>query len=270
MLIGTPIGNLSDLSPRAEKALRDCDLLLCEDTRHTGRLLSHFNISTRLDSFHDHNEREKTAGVLQMIEDGRTIGLVSDAGMPLLSDPGFPLVREARERGIAVEPVPGPFAAALALVASGLPPLPFAFFGFTPKKAAERQAFYRDVLARGMTAVVYESPYRIRESLGDALAVFGDIPMTLAREMTKMHEEYRHGRISELQEEFANDAEGRGEMTLVFAITEAAQNEEISADDLSAQFNELRNAGMRRPDAVKVLAERHGLNKRDLYRKLGE
>ena len=269
ILISTPIGNLADMSPRARAALESCTLLLCEDTRHTGKLLSHFNISVKLDSFHEHNEREKLEYVLRLIEEGKTIGIATDAGMPLLSDPGFPLMRAARERGITVEPIPGPFAGALALIASGLPPLPFAFFGFTPKKSGERQELYRTIRQKEMTAVVYESPHRINESLDDALTVLGDVPMTLAREMTKMHEEFIHGTISEVAAIVRQRETLPGEITLVFGVSPSTAVSEVTPDQLNSEFQELRNSGMRRPDAMKVLAERHGLNKRELYKLLG-
>jgi 16S rRNA (cytidine1402-2'-O)-methyltransferase len=269
-VIGTPIGNLDDLSPRARRALEECDVLFCEDTRHTGKLLQHCGIAKKqLDSFHDHNEREKVDRALELLAEGRTIGLVSDAGLPLLSDPGFPLLREARARGIVVEPIPGPFAAALALVASGIAPLPFGFFGFVPNKSGERLEFYRDLLQRGMTAIVYESPHRILESLEDAAAVFAETQMTLAREMTKMHEEFLHGSVPEVLAEMKSRDAIYGEITLVFALGETARRAAaVSHEELAAEFTRLRDSGMRRPDALKVLAEKYKLNKRELYKLL--
>ncbi len=266
LLIGTPIGNLGDLTPRAIEALRSCDLLLCEDTRHTGKLLTHFGISIRTESFHEHNESEKVARVLALIEEGKIVGLASDAGMPLLSDPGFPLLQALRSRDITVEPLPGPFAGAVALAASGLPPIPFAFFGFTPHREAERLDFYRRILEQRMTTVVYESPYRLLDSLRDALAVLGDVQMTLAREMTKLHETFTHGSISDVLAAISGEPV-RGEVTLVFAATTIAISA-VDAATLRAEFNRLRDNGMRRADAVKTLAEKHGLRKPDLYRQL--
>ena len=269
-VIGTPIGNLDDITPRARRALAECDILYCEDTRHTGKLLTHLNIAAKkLDSFHEHNEREKVDAAIQLLEDGKNVGLVSDAGLPLLSDPGFPLLREARERGIEVEPIPGPFAGALALVASGLAPLPFGFFGFVPNKSGERLEFYRELLARGMTAIVYESPHRIVESLRDAAEVFPDTAMTLAREMTKMHEEFVHGTVVEVLAEMQSRETIYGEITLVFALGETARKPSaVTHEELAAEFQRLRDSGMRRPDALKVLAEKYNLNKRELYKAL--
>lgn len=266
ILIGTPVGNLQDLSPRALDAIRSCSYLLCEDTRHTRKLLNHFGVSQKLESFHEHNEDARADRVLDRIAFGEVVGLVSDAGMPVLSDPGYALVRRARERGIVVEVIPGPFAAAMALIASGLPPVPFAFFGFSPHRQGERSEFFRRVLAAGMTSVVYESPQRVIASLEDALEVFGDIEITLARELTKIHEELLHGSISEVLATLRSRDEIRGEITLVLAPPGEGMREE--PEDIAAEFRRLRESGMRRPDAVKLLAERYRLRKSELYRLL--
>jgi 16S rRNA (cytidine1402-2'-O)-methyltransferase len=269
LLIGTPIGNLDDLSPRARRAIEGCDLLLCEDTRHTRKLLTHFGINVPVESFHEHNEDEKSARILERLGRGETIGVVSDAGMPLLSDPGFPLVRAARASGIAVEPVPGPFAAALAVAASGLPPLPFAFLGFTPQRRGERIDFYRSLRDLGMTAVVYESPHRLVDSLRDLAGELGEIEVTVAREMTKLHEEFVHGTASEVARRL-EEGGVRGEVTLVIAPVrrEAAATPDAAA--LEREFLELRERGMRRNDALRLLADRYGLSKNDLYKVLAE
>lgn len=272
LVIATPIGNLDDLSPRARRALETCDLLLCEDTRHTQKLLTHFGIRpARIDSFHEHNEREKVDSVLDAIEHGSVVGLVSDAGLPLLSDPGFPLLRAARERGFTVEPIPGPFAGALALVASGLAPLPFAFHGFVPQKQQERIEFFRDLASRRMTAVVYESPYRVVESLADAANVFPDAQMTLAREMTKMHEEFVHGSVREVASQIAEREGVKGEITLVFALGQLADaGEHVTTEELRSEFNRLRESGMKRGDAVKLLSDKYELTRKELYKTLLE
>ena len=268
LLIGTPLGNLADISSRALEALKSCDLLLCEDTRHSGKLLHHYLIDVKLESFHEHNERGKGEEIIQRIREGETIGIISDAGMPLLSDPGFDLVRRVREEGLIVEPIPGPFAGALALVSSGIAPVPFAFHGFTPHKSSERRDFYRDVASKEMTAVVYESPMRIVESLRDALEVLGDVPMTLAREMTKLHEEFIHGTISEVLGRVEDRDQVRGEITLVFAAAAGRQAEEVDIEKLRSEFQRLRDDGFKRNDAIKMLAERYGVKKNELYRML--
>src|SRR5436190_18708931 len=165
LIVGTPLGNLSDMPPRAVEALKSADLVLCEDTRHTRKLLTHFGIDKPTQRFDDHTEDARGGTFADLIEGGQTIALVSDAGMPVVSDPGFRLVRIARERGLTVEPVPGPFAGVLALVASGIAPLPFTFLGFTPHRRTARLDFYRTLSELGHTAIVYESPERLVESL---------------------------------------------------------------------------------------------------------
>jgi 16S rRNA (cytidine1402-2'-O)-methyltransferase len=267
LLIGTPIGNLGDMSARALEAIRSCSLLLCEDTRHTRKLLNHFGISTKVESFHEHNEAEKADAVLNRIAFGDVVGLVSDAGMPLLSDPGFELVRRARARRLTVEPIAGPFAAALALVASGLPPLPFAFFGFAPHRQGERLEFYRRIRATNMTAVVYESPQRVVSSLGDALEILGDVEASVARELTKLHEEVLNGRLSSVLEDLGAREQIRGEITLVLAAPEAARVT-ATPGEVAAEFRRLRDDGIRRTDAVKLLSERYGMGRSELYQML--
>lgn len=266
-IVGTPIGNLSDLSPRAIEALKSADLVVCEDTRETRKLLTHFGISRPLRSFHEHNEDVKAEELANRIEEGETLAMVSDAGMPVISDPGFRLVRIARERGLAVEPIPGPFAGVLALVASGIAPLPFTFFGFTPHRHGERTEFYRKVAAASTTAVVYESPERIVESLDDALAILGDVEVTVAREMTKLHEEFIHGPISEVVEKLRERQRIRGEITIVFGAA-APKAWEVSPAELRAEFDRLRATGMRRNDAVKLVSEKFGVRKNEIYKLL--
>jgi 16S rRNA (cytidine1402-2'-O)-methyltransferase len=215
LVVATPIGNLDDLSPRARAALAGADLVACEDTRRTGLLLHHLGISRPLVSLHEHNERQRLPRLLADLEAGSTIALASDAGTPLLSDPGFLLVREAAARGIPVEPVPGPSALLAALVASGLPPYPFTFGGFPPPRSAKRRAFYRRLGGLGHTLVVYESPHRLLASLADALAELGDRPAAAGRELTKLHEEVLRGSLSELLARLAERPALKGEFTLV-------------------------------------------------------
>lgn len=269
ILVGTPIGNLGDLSPRAVEALKSAELILCEDTRQTRKLLTHFGIERPTQSFHAHNEDKNTAAIIDRIEAGATVALVSDAGMPNVSDPGFRLIRMAREREVPIEPVPGPFAGVLALAASGIPPLPFAFFGFTPHRRGERREFYRHVAAAQMTAIVYESPERLVESLEDAAEVLGDVEVTVAREMTKIHEELLGGTIGEVLEELRARPRIRGEITVVFS---AAPGESQAADStaIAEEFERLRATGMRRNDAIKLVAEKFGMRKNEIYRLLLE
>lgn len=267
LLVGTPLGNLSDMSPRAVEALKSADLILCEDTRHTRKLLNHFGIDRPTDSYHEHNEDQKAAMLIERIEAGSTLALVSDAGMPVVSDPGYRIVRLARERGLTVEPIPGPFAGVLALAASGIAPLPFTFLGFTPHRQGERLDFYRRAAELGHTVVIYESPERVVASLEDALEVLGDTDVTVAREMTKMHEELLSGTISEVLATLKERDRVHGEITVVLAAPARAAAE-VSPDELRAEFDRLRETGMRRNDAVKAVAEKFGMRKNDVYRLL--
>ncbi len=269
LVVGTPIGNLSDFSPRAIDALNSADVILCEDTRHTRKLLTHFGIDRPTESYHEHNEDEKAPRLLERLESGQTLALVSDAGMPVVSDPGYRIVRLAREHGIAVEPVPGPFAGVLALVSSGLAPLPFTFLGFTPHREGQRRDFYRRAAQLGHTVVIYESPERVVTSLEDARESFGDAEVTVARELTKMHEEIVSGTIDTVLEQLRSRDSIKGEITIVRGAP-VVEAEQASQEEISAEFNRLRESGMRRNDAIKAVAEKFGMRRNDVYRLLLE
>ncbi len=215
LVVATPIGNLEDLSPRAREALAAADLVACEDTRHTGRLLAHLGLDKRLVSLHEHNERQRLPKLLDELEDGRRVALVSDAGTPLVSDPGYLLVREAAARGVPVEPLPGPSAVLAALVVSALPPYPYTFCGFPPPRAGRRRSFYRRFAELDHTLVFFESPHRLLASLDDAVAELGDRPAAVARELTKLHEEVLRGSLAELRAELGERPALRGECVVV-------------------------------------------------------
>lgn len=267
LIVGTPLGNLSDMSPRAVEALKSADLILCEDTRHTRKLLTHFGIDRPTDSYHEHNEDAKAEALIARIERGETLALVSDAGLPVLSDPGYRIVRLARERGVEVVPVPGPFAGALALVASGIAPMPFTFLGFTPHRRSERLDFYRTAAELAHTVVVYESPERVLASLEDAQEIFGDTEIAVAREMTKLHEEILRGTIHEVHATLAARDRVHGEITIVLAAPARAAAEHTT-EEIRVEFERLRDGGMRRNDAIKAVAEKFGLRKNDVYKLL--
>ncbi len=267
LIVGTPIGNLSDFSPRAIEALKSAELIVCEDTRQTRKLLTHFGISRPLRSFHEHNEDVKAEELADRIAAGEILAMVSDAGMPVISDPGYRLVRMARERGLTVEPIPGPFAGIVALVASGIAPLPFTFWGFTPHRHGERTEFYKGVAAAEQTAIIYESPERVVESLDDAMVALGDVEVTVAREMTKLHEEFVHGTISEVVEILRKRERIRGEITVVFSAAKP-QVAAATPDEIAAEFERLRGTGMRRNDAVKLVSEKFGVRKNEVYKLL--
>lgn len=215
LVIATPIGNLQDLSPRARQAFEAADLVACEDTRRTGRLLAHLGIRKPLLSLHEHNERTRLPRLLRALEEGKVVALVSDAGTPLLSDPGFLLVREAAAQGVPVEAVPGPSAVLAGLVVSGLPPHPFTFVGFPPAKPGKRRTFYRRFAGLDHTLVLFESPHRLLASLRDALGELGDRPVAIGRELTKLHQEVLRGHLSEILAELEGRPSLKGEFVVV-------------------------------------------------------
>ena len=215
LVVATPIGNLGDLTARAREALASANLVACEDTRRSGQLLTHLGLHKPLVSLHEHNERLRLPRLLDALAEGRTIALVSDAGTPLVSDPGYLLVREAIAAGHRVEPIPGASALLAALVASGLPPYPFTFGGFPPPKSGKRREHYRRFAPLDHTLVFYESPHRLLASLADALAVLGDRPAAVARELTKLHEETLRGSLATLAAELAARPALKGEFVVV-------------------------------------------------------
>ncbi len=219
VVVATPIGNLDDLSERARDAFASADLVACEDTRHTGLRLSRLGIKKPLLSLHEHNERQRLPRLLAALAEGQRIVLASDAGTPLLSDPGFLLVRAAAAQGCRIEPIPGPSAILAALVASALPPYPFAFAGFPPARPGRRRGFYRAWAGCGHTLVLFESPHRLLASLADALAELGDRPAAVCRELTKLHEEVLRGRLAELLAELTRRPSVKGEIVIVLGGT---------------------------------------------------
>ncbi len=215
VVVATPIGNLDDMSPRARKALEDADIVACEDTRRTGRLLAHLGFKKRMLSMHDHNERRRLPQLIDALDQGLVVAVVSDAGTPLVNDPGFLLVREAAENGIRVEPIPGPSAILAALVASALPPYPFTFAGFAPPRANRRRQLYKNLGELGHTFVLFESPHRLINSLADAHDALGDRPAAVCRELTKLHEEILRGELGSLHAELAARPSLKGEFVIV-------------------------------------------------------
>ena len=224
LLVATPIGNLDDLSPRAIRAFAEADLVACEDTRHTGLLLHHLGFKKPLVSLHEHNERRRLPELLAALEEGRTVAVASDAGTPLLSDPGFPLVRAAAAAGHRVEAIPGPSAILAALVASGLPPYPFTFAGFAPPKSGRRRRFWAGLGELGHTVVVFESPHRLLASLDDAIGELGgERPAAIGRELTKLHEEVLRGTLAELRAQLGARSSLKGEFVLVIGAAGEAE-----------------------------------------------
>lgn len=265
-VVATPLGNLEDVTLRALRVLREVSLIACEDTRRTARLLSAHEIHTPTTSYFEHNERWKGDRILAILREGRDVALVSDAGTPGVSDPGYRLVRDARAAGLPVVPVPGPSAAVAALSVSGLPSDRFLFVGFLPPRAGARRRALEEIAARQETLIVYESPHRATEALADMAAVLGDREAFLCREATKVHEEYRRGRLGELRDELAARGEVKGEIVLV--VAGAAEASPPRVLDLPGLFAELTAAGMTRREAVKEAARRAGRPAREVYREL--
>jgi 16S rRNA (cytidine1402-2'-O)-methyltransferase len=270
-LVATPIGNLEDITLRALRVLRSADRIACEDTRQTQKLLNHFSITTPTTSLHEHNEAARTPELLAALQAGERIAVVSDAGMPGISDPGMHLAAGALKAGIAVYPVPGANAALTALVASGAPAERFLFFGFLPSKAGERRTALerlRKQTADRLTVIFYEAPHRIVETLGDLAAVWGEeAQVVLARELTKVHEEFLRGTVAEVRAALAERDRVRGEMVLLLdAVPEAKA---AVAESVSERVAALaREEGLDERDALKRIARERGISKSDAYREL--
>ena len=262
VVVATPIGNLGDLSPRAAEALRDADLVAAEDTRRTRTLLEHIGATTPMTSYHEHNEQTRTASLLDRVEAGETVVVVSDAGTPGMADPGFRLVHEAVERGLLVEAVPGPNAAIHALVLSGLPLDRFTFEGFLPRKGGARSRRLAELAAEPRTMIFYVAPHRADDDLAAMVEAFGDRPAAIARELTKLHEEVIRGTLSELAEHAASQGV-RGEVTVV--VGGAPPAEPPDEADVVAQVQQLVAAGSSRKDAVATVAGATGLGRRTVY-----
>ncbi|MGH2636694.1 MAG: 16S rRNA (cytidine(1402)-2'-O)-methyltransferase [Actinomycetota bacterium] len=264
-VVGTPIGNLGDMTDRARQVLGSVDTLAAEDTRHTGRLLSRFGIKRRIVSLFEGNERERTGELLQRLREGRDVALVTDAGMPTISDPGFRVVRACVEDGIEVRVVPGPSAVTAALVVSGLPVDRFVFEGFLPRKAGERRERLRLLAGDPRTVVLFESPLRVVALLRDVLSELGDRRVALARELTKLHEEVVRGRASEVLARFAG-SEPKGEVVLV--IEGHAGDEVADLPELVAEAQRLADGGMRKREAAAAVARGRGASANAIYEAL--
>ena len=262
-VVATPIGNLSDISDRARKILAEADLLLCEDTRHTSKLLQAYGIITKTRSFHEHNEKKLLAWVLDRLREGQNIALVSDAGTPLISDPGFSLVREARQLGLEVSPIPGPNAAIAALSVSGVPCHRFCFEGFLPAQAKRRQNALRSLVHESRTLVFYESSHRIEGCLMDMLDAFdSDRPIVVGREMTKLYETFFYGNIDEaLRYIKADENMRKGEFVLVVGGNQNEDFEWKRACDLIDRLCRM----LPRSEACRIAAETFSVNRKRLY-----
>jgi len=262
-IVATPIGNLEDISLRALRVLKEADLIAAEDTRRTKKLLARYDISTPLTSYYDEIEREKAAELVKQLENGKNIALVSDAGTPTLSDPGFRLVREAIRAGAPVVPVPGASALLAVLSASGLPTDRFVFEGFLPTKRRERREKLQEVAQEPRTLVFYEAPHRLRDTLSDMLEIFGDREAVFGREVTKAYEEFVRGSLSAALAAI-DRKEPRGEITLAVAGF-AGETSSIDAK-IGNEIANLLKQGLRVKEIAEVLGERFDYPKKDIYR----
>jgi 16S rRNA (cytidine1402-2'-O)-methyltransferase len=269
-LVATPIGNLEDITLRALRILKEADQVACEDTRHTQKLLHHYSIQKTLVSYHEHNEMTRAPELVLAMEQGAQIALVSDAGMPLVSDPGYRLVTLALRHHLPVVPIPGPSALLAALSASGLPNEEFLFAGFLPARTGERHRALERLRIEDRTIIFYEAPHRIEETLAAAYEVLGNRPACIAREVTKLHEEFRRGTLSELRASLS-EKPARGEITLLIGAVppedRAAQRD--TSQSLAERVDELiRQAKLDRKEALKLAAKERGITKRAAYQEL--
>lgn len=268
-VVATPIGNLDDLSPRAARTLASVDVVAAEDTRHSGRLLSHLGIQKRMVALHDHNEKDRAAGILTELQAGRDVALISDAGTPLISDPGYVLVREARAAGHRVSPIPGPCALVAALSVAGLPTDRFLYVGFLPAKRSGRRASLEVLSSEVATLVFYESPHRIMESVRDIADVLGsDREIVLGREITKTFETFYSGSVADVLAELERDPHGnRGEfVVMVRGAAAQAGSEEAATMDVDRMLRVLL-AELPVKKVAKMASELTGLSKNELYQK---
>jgi 16S rRNA (cytidine1402-2'-O)-methyltransferase len=273
-LVGTPIGNLEDITLRALRVLKEVDLIACEDTRQTQKLLNHFTITTRTTSYHEHNEAAKSAELVKAIQEGASVALVTDAGMPGISDPGYRLITLAIQQGVPVVPIPGASAFLMALVASGLPTDSFRFNGFLPAKRGERRAALESIKDSPRTQLFYEAPHRIVETLQDVAEICGaSRNVVVAREVTKLHEEFLRGRAAEVLETLKAREVVKGEITLLIGKAEATDahvgtgtlarpSVRQRVDQIMAEENLDEKA------ALKKVAKERGVSKSEAYREL--
>ena len=268
-LVATPIGNLQDITFRALEVLRTVDVIACEDTRHTQKLLNHYSIKNRLVSYHEHNETTRAPELAELLKQGKSIAVVSDAGTPAICDPSYRIVEKAREIGARIVPIPGAVAFVNALIVSGLPTDSLFFGGFLPSKKSERRRRFEEVKEIPATLVFYETPHRIEKSLADALEILGDRRAAIARELTKIHEEIITGNLSEIFSRVAGNSM-KGEIVLILdrKSSESTRLDVKGAGTLKSRLTELESEGIERKAALKKIAKEFGLTRSEVYRRL--
>lgn len=267
-VVATPIGNLEDITLRALRVLKEADLIACEDTRQTQKLLQHYGIQKELVSYHEHNELTRAPELVIQLEEGAQVALVSDAGTPLVSDPGHRLVAQCLRHHIPVVPIPGPSAFVAALAASGMPTEEFLFVGFLPPRAGARRKKLQELKPEPRALVLYEAPHRLAETLGDAADILGARHAVVAREVTKIHEEFLRGTLSELRDA-ARERAPRGEITLLVGPAEEEALQTVPGISLKQRVEQLEvELGLDRKAALKQAARERGLGKREAYKQL--
>jgi 16S rRNA (cytidine1402-2'-O)-methyltransferase len=262
-IVPTPIGNLEDITFRAVRVLKEVDLIAAEDTRHTQVLLNHYDIRTSVTSYHEHNERGKARELVEQLRQGRSIALLSDAGTPMISDPGYRLVVEAIRAGVQVIPLPGPSAVTAALSAAGLPTDRFGFEGFLPAKKSERRSALEALKKDTKTLIFYEAPHRLKETLADMAEIFGDREVAIGREISKVHEEFLRGALREILATVEQQTV-RGEITLV--VQGATSGAPVSEEGVISEIRQLAENGMRVKEISELVGAHHGISKREVYR----
>jgi 16S rRNA (cytidine1402-2'-O)-methyltransferase len=269
-IVATPIGNLEDITFRAVRTLKEVDAIACEDTRQTQKLLNHYGIEKRTVSYHEHNEMTRAAELIMELEQGASIALVTDAGMPGISDPGFRLISLAIRHHIPVVPIPGPTAFTAALVASGLPTDSFRFSGFLPVKSGQRRKLLESIKDSPRTQIFYEAPHRLIEALEDIVATLGPHRhVVIAREVTKMHEEFLRGQVAEVLENMKARDEVRGEITLLIGKADEHGTPAVEQKNVRQRMREMMKAeNIDEKDAMKRVAKEMGVSKSEVYREL--
>jgi len=270
-LVATPVGNLEDITLRALRILREADLIACEDTRYTARLLTRYGISTPRESYHQFNEASRAPRLIQLLHEGKNVALVSDSGTPLVSDPGYEIVSICRKEGIQVIPVPGPSAAIAALTGSGLPADSFFFVGFLPSRGSARKRRLQALATVPATLVIFEAPHRLLSSLEDMASIFGARRACIARELTKVHEEFLNGTLPELLADLRARPKIQGEITLVIEPGEKEPVSSCRPESLRQHLEEvMQRTGLPRNEALKSVAKQRGLTRKQAYNLLND
>jgi 16S rRNA (cytidine1402-2'-O)-methyltransferase len=270
-IVATPIGNLEDISYRAVRTLKEADLIACEDTRHTAKLLTHYGIDSPKTSYHEFNEESRTTQLMQMLREDKNIALVSDSGTPLISDPGYRLVSSCRLEGIQVIPIPGPSAVTAALVGAGIPSDSFFFVGFLPSRSSARKRRLEQLTEIPATLIFFEAPHRLLSSLDDMASILGPREACIARELTKIHEEFLSGKLPELLDIFRKRPHIQGEFVLIVERGEIQSKQENFPATLKQHLEEeMKRTGLPRNEALKSIARQRGISRKQAYNELND